>query len=87
MPTTEKKRGGGRRVAYDCIGTGVCGPFVERIHAVFSRSVLIDEVLINRLRVHPFAEPCGGECMERDIYGCSVLKGNKWRSLDGLPNL
>ena len=55
---------------YDCIGACIRCPFVERVDAVVSRSVLFDEQLANRLRVHPLAEPCGGNRMERDVFGC-----------------
>jgi hypothetical protein len=52
---------------YDCVGAGIRGPFVKRVHAVLAGGVLVDEVLANRLSVHPLAEPCRGERMERDV--------------------
>ena len=55
---------------YDRIGTGVRCPFVERVDTVGSWNVLLDELLVNLLGVHPLAEPSGGNRMERDIFGC-----------------
>ena len=54
---------------YDRIGTGVCCPFVECVNTVVSWNVLLDELLVNRLGVHPLAEPSGGNRMERDVFG------------------
>jgi hypothetical protein len=65
--TIFKKDKGEGGVTYDRVGTGIRGPLVERVHAVFAWSVLVDEMLANRLRVHPLAEPCRGDRMERDV--------------------
>jgi hypothetical protein len=54
---------------YDRIGTGVCCPFVERVNTVVSWNVLLDELLVNRLGMHPLAKPSGGNRMERDVFG------------------
>jgi hypothetical protein len=56
--------------AYDRIRAGIRGPFVECLDPIVSRNVLLDELLANRLRVHPLAEPGGGDGMERDVFGC-----------------
>lgn len=53
---------------YDRIGAGIRRPFVERVHAVVSRNVLLDELFADRFRVHPLAEPCGGNRMECDVF-------------------
>jgi len=52
----------------DRIGARVCDPIFERLDAVFSRNVLVDELLANRLRVHPLVEPRRGDRMEHNIY-------------------
>lgn len=59
---------------YDRIGAGIRRPFVECVDAVVSRGVLFDEQLTDRLRVHPLAEPCGGNRMERDVFWICTLK-------------
>ena len=64
----------GRDKTYDRIGAGICCPFIECVDAVVSRGVLLDEQLTDRLRMHPLAEPCGGNCMERDVYWMHVLR-------------
>ena len=60
--------GGVNSTTYDRIGSGIRCPLFERVDAVLSRSVLFDEKLTNRLRMHPLAEPCGGDRMERDVF-------------------
>ena len=59
---------GTREDTYDRIGAGIRRPFVERVDTIVSRNVLLDELFANRLRVHPLAEPCGGNRMECDIF-------------------
>ena len=53
---------------YDRIGASIGCPFVECVDAVVSRNVLLDQQVIDRLRMHPLAKPCGGNRMERDVF-------------------
>jgi hypothetical protein len=55
---------------HDCIGAGVCRPFVECIDTVITRNVLLDELIVNRLGVYPVAEPRGGNRLESNVFGC-----------------
>jgi hypothetical protein len=55
---------------YDRIGASVRRLFVECVEAAVTRNVLLDQVLINRLGMYLLAEPCGGDRMESDAFGC-----------------
>ena len=63
-----------RGETYDRIGAGIRRPFVERVDTVASRNVLFDKLFANRLRVHPLAEPCGGNRMERDVFWTDCIE-------------
>ena len=56
-------------MAHDGVGPGVSSPLVERVHAVHSWGVFLDEELADRLCVHPLAEPGGGDGVESDVCG------------------
>jgi hypothetical protein len=67
-------RGGKDSGTYDRIGASIGCPFIERVDVVVSRNVLLDELVINRLRMHPLAKPCGGNRMERDVFWMSFIR-------------
>ena len=62
---------------YDRIGASIGCPFVECVDALGSRNVLVDEQVINRLRMHPLAKPCGSNRMERDVF-CMIMYQKNW---------
>ena len=53
---------------YDRVGATIGCPFIECVDALGSRNVLLDEQVINRLRMHPLAKPCGSNRMEGDVF-------------------
>ena len=85
---------GGR--THDGVGACVLGPLFECVYAVGPWGVFIDEMLADRLCVHPFAEPGGSDGVESDV--CVNARGVVFRLWDlsvrcdggingGLPNL
>jgi hypothetical protein len=64
----ECRREGEYSTTYDRIGASICCPFVECVDVVVSRNVLLDKLVINRLRMHPLAKPCCSNRMERDVF-------------------
>ena len=64
-------KGEGRRT-HDGVGARVLGPLLECVYAVGPRGVFIDEMLADRLCVHPFAEPGSSDGVESDVYACVV---------------
>ena len=58
----------GKTITHDGVGAGVSGPFLERVYAVCSRGVFVNEEFADRLCVHPFAEPSGGDGVESGIW-------------------
>jgi hypothetical protein len=63
---------------YDRIGASIGCPFVECVDAVVSRNVLLDEQVINRLRMHPLAKPCGSNRMERDVFWMLCIRRTEY---------
>lgn len=64
---------------YDRVGAGIRCPFFECVDVDVSWNILLDELLTNGLCMHPLAEPCSCDCMECDVFGCSVSRGlNYW---------
>jgi hypothetical protein len=78
-----------RRRTHDGVRAGVVSPLLERVYAIGPWDVFLDELFADRLCVHPFAEPGGGDGVERDVCarGVAFVSVQMGEGEGGLPNL